>query len=273
MYVYYHGHLCIYLFIIYLSITYYCLCIYHVCMSMYVHMYVCMYLSYMPVCMYVCIYCSWFSLILCYDFFRVKFLFEPLTIYFYPVTRNCPWLFDSLLLSVSLLLSFTLGQQHESNVLLFIIYHRTQLELNEVNWRWSSLCSWTLQSEMMRKLRIGSDIEQGGGLKEERGEYRIQGLNFSVLFLPPRLYFQIQTTQVFWGIVTCGGHHIQSVLKEVVGIFSLGASKNCIWTKRLAGGGVGYDKPGPRGTRQRSELRLASTFLSFFLGRDILGWI
>lgn len=41
--------------------------------------------------------------------------------------------FDSLLLSVSLLLSFTLGQQRESSVLLFIIYHRTQLELNEVN--------------------------------------------------------------------------------------------------------------------------------------------
>lgn len=41
--------------------------------------------------------------------------------------------FDSVLLSVSLLLSFTLGQQRESSVLLFIIYHRTQLELNEVN--------------------------------------------------------------------------------------------------------------------------------------------
>lgn len=90
--------------------------------------------------------------------------------------------FDSLLLSVSLLLSFTLGQQRESSVLLFIIYHRTQLELNEVNWCWSSLCSWTLQSEMMGKPRIGSDIEQGGGLMEERKEYRIQGLNFSVHF-------------------------------------------------------------------------------------------
>lgn len=125
---------------------------------------------------------------------------------------------------------------------------------------------------MMGKPRIGADIEQGGGLKEERKEYRIQGLNFSVhFFFLPHLYFLIQTTQAFWGIFTCGGHQVQSVLKEVVGIFSSGASKNCIWTKRLALGWGGMDKPGPRGARQRSELRLASAFLSFFLGRDILG--
>lgn len=141
-------------------------------------MYVCMYLTIIYASMYVCIYCSWFSLILCCGFFRVNFLFGALTNLF----LSCFLQLSVTLLTLSYFLfpsfSLSLWGNNANPVfyyLLFIIEHN-------LNWCWSFLCSWTLQSEMMGKPRIGSDIEQGGGLKEERKEYRIQGLNFSVHF-------------------------------------------------------------------------------------------
>lgn len=240
--------------IVYTSIMYVCLCMY-ICMYVLFTYHICLY-----VCMHLLLMIFFNSLLwLLQGQILVWTLNQFISILLLTTVRDS---FDFLLLSVSLLPSFALGQHHESSVLLFIIYHRTQLELNEVNWCWSSLCSWTLQSEMMGKLRIVSDTEQRGGLKEERKEYRIQGLNFSVLFLLPRLYFQIQTTQAFWGIFTCSGHQVQSILKEVVGIFYSGASKNCIWTKRLAEGG---GQTRPQGNNAEEWTQTGFHFLIFLL--------